>query len=295
MNILISWSGERSNKIATALNNWIPKVIQVARPWMSTEDISTGSRWGAELNKILENTTIGVICVTPENQQSIWLHFEAGALSKSISESKVMPILLEMSPGQLFGPMSQFQAVTCSKEGVGKIIHSINESLGESGIKETDLSEIYDVWWPKLESELAKIGPYCEIIPKRGNDEMLEEVLDILREQRRKQEERLERIESKKEDVQKMFEAMQSVISNIEESSKENANLEKLKLAFLANSKDKRTGKEGIVPKELLELIDKQEGSSYMKDLLGMLGNLQQTLISSILEENKEGDDKNEA
>lgn len=53
MKLFISWSGEISHKVAVVLRDWIPAVIPSITPWVSTEDIRKGTRWGAELAKEL--------------------------------------------------------------------------------------------------------------------------------------------------------------------------------------------------------------------------------------------------
>jgi len=293
LNVLLSWSGDRSKGMASALNSWIPKVIQNANPWMSAEDISTGVRWNSELNTQLTSTDIGIICVTPENLQSVWLHFEAGSLSKSLSESKVMPLLLDLTPGQLSGPMSQFQAVQCLKEGVFKIIKSINESLGKNGLAEAALDEVFDVWWPKLEDKINSIAPPVEVIPKRDSTEMIEELLDIAREQRRTNEERLAKIDGKKEEVKALFDHMQNTMNEMDQRSKDGANLEKQKLAFLAKGQSNISAEQALanLPKELIALIDKQQGENPMKGMVNTLQNIQESFLRDIVEQ--EGDDKN--
>lgn len=291
MNVFISWSGDRSKAVALALNNWIPKVIQSANPWMSAEDISTGSRWGGELNSQLENTAVGIICITPENQQSPWLHFEAGCLSKSLAESKVMPLLLDMPPGQLSGPMSQFQAVQSTKVGLKKIVESINESLGGLRLKEIDLDEIFDVWWPKLTSQLESIQPYNDVIPKRESGEMLEEVLNLLRDQRRRHDENLEKLESRKNDMQEMFDKMHILGAAMDEKSKQDALLEKQKLSFLASSVPSNGAEGGVpLPQDLAELIDKQSSDNPMKDFVGFMSNMQQSFMKSLPEKEQDSD-----
>lgn len=297
MNVFISWSGDRSKKIASALNNWIPKVIQVARPWMSDEDISTGARWGVELNEILQDTVIGIICVTPENQNSVWLHFEAGALSKSLKDSKVMPLLFEMSPAQLSGPISQFQAVECQKLGVFRIINSINDSLNNSGLKESDLQEIFDVWWPKLEKQLQEVGPHSEVIVKRESSEMLEEILNILREERRESKEKLAKfVASNKDQMQSFTDKMYRMASELENKSKEQANLEKLKLSFLANSGVEGGGSlsSSAALKELFDLIDKHQSNDQLKGLFGLVNDIQGTLLNALEDNEDEDEDEKE-
>src|ERR1039457_7341444 len=93
MKIFLSWSGDRSLAVATALRDWLPSVIQAVRPWISSTDIDKGSRWASEIASQLQECSIGIICVTPENRESSWLLFESGALSKSIGTYVCTPPL----------------------------------------------------------------------------------------------------------------------------------------------------------------------------------------------------------
>ena len=45
MKIFISWSGERSQKIAELFKDWIQCVIQAAKPWISSHDVDRGALW----------------------------------------------------------------------------------------------------------------------------------------------------------------------------------------------------------------------------------------------------------
>jgi hypothetical protein len=47
--IFISWSGEISRQVATALRELIRNTIQTATPWMSEVDIDKGARWRSEI------------------------------------------------------------------------------------------------------------------------------------------------------------------------------------------------------------------------------------------------------
>jgi hypothetical protein len=87
MKIFISWSGPRSEALATALREWFPLVLHYVDPWLSKADIQVGERWGVEVAKELESCNFGVICVTKDNVNAPWILFEAGALAKSMQEA----------------------------------------------------------------------------------------------------------------------------------------------------------------------------------------------------------------
>ena len=193
MRVFISWSGPRSRYVAETLRGWLPKVVQSVRPWMSEEDISAGSRWSNDVSKELSQSNFGIICVTLENQSNPWLLFEAGALSKTLDASYVCPLLFDMSPSQLSGPLSQFQANQIDHNGLFKVLSTMNKALASSQLSADDLEEIFNVWWPGLEEKLSKaptsmVGPHI----KRTSEDLLEEVVENTREQLRRENLRIE-------------------------------------------------------------------------------------------------------
>src|ERR1041384_999278 len=101
MRVFLSWSGPRSKYVASALRNWLPRVIQAVEPWMSDHDIASGSRWSDEIDVILEECKVGIICLTPENQNNAWLMFESGAVSKTLSDTFVIPFLYGLTPREI--------------------------------------------------------------------------------------------------------------------------------------------------------------------------------------------------
>ena len=194
MKIFISWSGPRSQYIAKALNDWLPKVIQAVDPWMSSEDIAVGTRWAAEISNNLSEIRVGIICLTPENQNNPWIMFEAGALSKTLQNTFVCPYLMDISPSQLSSPLTQFQSVQADKDGTFKLLQTLNKALGEgSRITDSQLSESIDMWWSSLE-KILEGAPNVNLsrVQKRSSDEILEEVVENTREQLRREEIRLE-------------------------------------------------------------------------------------------------------
>lgn len=156
LQVFVSWSGERSRFLATQLREWLPRVLQSVRTWMSDQDIAAGARWSEVVATQLAQANVGVICVTPENQDAEWLNFEAGALSNSLGESLVCPILFGLSPGELKGPLSQFQATTFDKKGMSKLVGFLNERLNSERVKSDVWQDAFKGNWSKLQKTLEQ-------------------------------------------------------------------------------------------------------------------------------------------
>jgi mannose-6-phosphate isomerase-like protein (cupin superfamily) len=156
MHIFLSWSGSCSRAVATALRDWLPYVIPEAEVWISDWDIKAGQRWSEELDKELEAANFGILCLVPTNLNAPWLLFEAGALSKRISGSRVVPYCAGLSFDEVGDPFSRFQGVGADEDGTRKLIQSINSTL-EKPQGEDKLEKIFHTWWPKLQKKLKAI------------------------------------------------------------------------------------------------------------------------------------------
>jgi hypothetical protein len=186
MKVFISWSGQRSAAVADALRYWLPKVIQALEPWMSADDIEKGTRWRSGLASELEQSSVGIICLTRENLDSTWIHFEAGALSKQQQNTYVCTLIFDLEPTDVREPLAQFQATRATKDDLRKLIFTINNTLGDSKLPESELGESFEVWWAKLEQRLNRIGEVTsEIVTVRPDRELIEEILGIVRTQNR--------------------------------------------------------------------------------------------------------------
>ena len=189
MKVFISWSGRRSKAVAEALHDWLPSVMQAVRPWMSAEDIEAGARWSADVARELEETRFGIICLTPENRDARWILFEAGALSKTVQQTRVCPYLFDLQPSSLEGPLVQFQAVVAHEEGTRKLVRSINLAAADQGLPEARLDKTFDVWWCDLRQRLEAVPqpeqPARPEQTERPEREMVEEILSLVRDQAR--------------------------------------------------------------------------------------------------------------
>jgi hypothetical protein len=185
MRVFISWSGSQSKAIASALREWLPNVIQFLDPFMSSEDIEKGARWSSNIATQLENARAGIICLTPENLDAPWIHFEAGALSKTLENTFVCPYLFNVNPTELRGPLVQFQAAVSNREDTGMLIHTINKALGELSLPENRVAAAFKQWWPQLEEKIKLINsssPDPSLFASRRTDrDLLEEMLELIR------------------------------------------------------------------------------------------------------------------
>lgn len=187
MKVFISWSGAKSQEVAKVLKQWIPCVIQSVEPYFSSADINKGARWSTDIAKELQNASFGILCVTKENLSSSWLNFEAGALSKSIEQSKVCPFLVDLKPSDIQdSPILQFQMASATKDDVFKLFKSINTNLEDSKLNEDVLSTTFDTFWPKIEEALKMISSVAEnsLSVKKGSKDTqapIEEILELVR------------------------------------------------------------------------------------------------------------------
>ncbi len=182
MEIFISWSGEKSRKSAEVLRDWLPSVIQAVKPYFTPKDIDKGQRWSNDIAGKLDTSQFGIILLTRDNLSAPWIMFEAGALSKNVGPARVCPILLDLKPTDVSGPLVQFQATQFSKDDIRKLIGLINDSTGERCINEKTLDNTFEKWWPDLEQKLRIIlneNPSSGEI--RSERDLLEEVLRLVR------------------------------------------------------------------------------------------------------------------
>ena len=185
MKVFISWSGERSHAVAKALHEELTCLMNEIEPFISSEDIEKGTAWFPHISGELEKSEFGIVCLTPENIDSRWVHFEAGALACKFSNKKVAPLLIEVKESQLRPPLSQLNYTSFQKDDVFKLMTSINANL-KKPLDEDKLKKSFERWWPPFEQKvneaLKKFRLLSALIaPERDEREILEEILSLVR------------------------------------------------------------------------------------------------------------------
>jgi len=181
-NIFLSWSGPVSREIGMVFSDWIPTVLHNANPYYTPRDIDKGISWASDISKNLQKCEVGIFFITKENQESQWMNFEAGAISKGEESSRVISILFGIEPNELKGPLKQYQNCEFSKEDILKLILVINKLL-DITVKEDIVTKTFVNGWHELKRNIKPLLEKRDIkkqveIPIR---DYLEEILMISR------------------------------------------------------------------------------------------------------------------
>lgn len=179
MKVFISWSGDASKGLAEHLRTWLPRVlISHVQVFVSSQDIEKGRRGLSVIAANLEEIEYGLILLTSSNQHAPWINFEAGAIGKSMGESRVSPLLVDLTQSDVIGPLQQFQMTSLSdREDVWKLLGDMNKLLA-SPVPPEPLKVLFDDAWPGLEVAIALAqegqGPAKTTRPA---EDMLDEIL----------------------------------------------------------------------------------------------------------------------
>jgi hypothetical protein len=191
--VFISWSGEKSNKVAHQLEEWLELVMQMVKPWMSESDIDAGENWHQELEEALETAEFAIVCLTKNNLKSTAIHYEVGFLLGG-KKIKICPYLLDLQISDIKWPLDGRQAMLANEQGTRKLLAAINNSLG-GGVSESVLNKSFKTFWPELEAALNEIRaeveekPASERVTSRSLEEDAEQLMQVRQTWHRKEEE----------------------------------------------------------------------------------------------------------
>ena len=172
MKLFLSWSGERSKEFAKATRMWMETIFdEEIEYFMSDEDVNPGQRWIKELSNSLDETDLGILCLTSENLSSQWISFEAGWLAKRLGDGTVFPLLLDIDLDQVSGPLSEFQCKRADLKGMQDIARAINDKLDKS-IKEPILER-------RVRGGMQEFVTQLNLIIQEGKNELKLEYLSV--------------------------------------------------------------------------------------------------------------------
>lgn len=189
MKLFLSWSGERSHRVAELIGEWISGVIQKIRPWISSE-VDRGTIWFSEIGAALNEVHDGIVCLTRENLNAPWILFEAGALARNFGSNRVCTFLIDVQAKDVSEPLSQFNHTLPTKESMLQLAKTLNERLNEDKLSDAKLKREFDLHWDLFESEFRKILEETKEgekkPPRKGDHEILNDIVTMLQSVNRK-------------------------------------------------------------------------------------------------------------
>lgn len=158
MKIFLGWSGERSKSIAEKVRVLLETLIPTSTVFYSPSDIEKGTRWERAVARELQESQVGIWCLTRRSLKSHWIPFEAGAISKASESARVVPLLFGISPAELPSPLSSFQGTPFDKETVWRMVRDLHRLCGCDPLPDFDrMRRQYDVLWELLEKDVASV------------------------------------------------------------------------------------------------------------------------------------------
>jgi hypothetical protein len=148
--VFIGWSGERSEALARALRAWLPCFCPSLTTWTSN-DLTPGQRWQESLSDRLRSTSWAVLCVTPDNQDSPWMNFEAGMLAASTNNETVIPYCAGHAAPAPEGPLHQFQAVPARRQ---ETLRMLEQHLPKNTVN----AALFETTWPLVERVVQAVA-----------------------------------------------------------------------------------------------------------------------------------------
>ncbi|WP_371805347.1 hypothetical protein [Candidatus Lokiarchaeum ossiferum] len=252
MKVFISWSGSKSKRIAEVFNEFIPIFLQTTKPYMS-KSMDKGTIWLLDILRSLEESYVGIVCLTKDNQNKPWINFEAGALLQGTDSSRIMTFLIDLTSDEVIKPLSIFQSTSFTEEEILSMILSINKK-SEMVVQESVISTGFSSTWKLFKKKIEKIiSEYKEV----GFEDTEKEIPD-----ERKTEE-LIRVDNQKE---LLFLARDS--NNILKSLKTDfSSLSKQSINISKKTKENQDLQAKLMPLLLEKALESRESFDRMMEL----------------------------
>lgn len=123
--------------------------------------------------------------MTSENLNNPWILFESGAIAKGVTSNRVYTLTIDLEPESIKPPLGQFNATKPTCADMWKLVESINNFSDKDALDREKLLRAFNAFWPEFETRFEEIISNTKSeaapSPRRSTDEMLNEILDIVR------------------------------------------------------------------------------------------------------------------
>lgn len=110
--------------------------------------------------------------------------FEAGALAKGLSNSRVCTFLVDLEPKDIQDPLAQFNHTLPTEDDMRRLARTLNNNLGAAKLDDNVLSDAFGAYWPAFKERfevILKSNPQVGPVEIRTKDDLLEEILEGVR------------------------------------------------------------------------------------------------------------------
>jgi hypothetical protein len=157
MSIFICWSRDRSRDLALATETLVRKTLRLEKEEdvFVSDHIEKGVDWFDSIVTNLQRAAAGIVCLTAENLEGAWLHFEAGALAMRLAKQppdggeqgeprpagpstprhRLFTLLHGVTGAALKGPLGAYQATSTTRPDMAAMMQSLARVLGRPHIE----------------------------------------------------------------------------------------------------------------------------------------------------------------
>ncbi len=160
MKIFISWSGEKSKKIACLIRNFLVGIFRdEVEIFLSTRDIEHGEQWFNKIINELSAANYGIFIITDENKTAPWILFEAGVLYRGVSKNRLSLFLIDNRPEEICDPLNRFNMGFINEEGLFSLVKEIRTiNKGEMSYEQgQQLRLSFDFAWTSFGREYNQL------------------------------------------------------------------------------------------------------------------------------------------
>jgi hypothetical protein len=150
--------------------------------FLSAYGITKGEFWFERVRQELTKSDCGIICLTPENLESRWIHFEAGSLLGAKEAKRIYTYYLDENPGDVKDPFKSLQITVSTKVDTQRLLAAL---IGRD-VEAIDAKE-FNERWPAFSKEIARlrvprlddlIPSFDRLFQRKSFEEHLEECSD---------------------------------------------------------------------------------------------------------------------
>jgi hypothetical protein len=140
------------------LKLWLKEVADVGDYITSTANLRGGRVWQRELFKLLDKAKFAIACITPDNAEAPWIHFESGAVVKKFDtdDPQIFPICFGIGIRDISEPLQMYQGGEFSQKTIRELVEALWHAAGDQSSSTKSLRKC-DEKWPELETSIRTI------------------------------------------------------------------------------------------------------------------------------------------